>query len=119
MSQKVKIGELRERVQIQRVTNTRDSMGAIIETWATLATVWAKVEPKSAGEQWRREQIQASADWTVTVRYSETYRPSDRIVWRGRTLQIVGVENPDMRRRFAEIACRELQVSQTQVTALP
>ena len=111
------LGELRERVAVQRRTNTRDSIGGLVESWATLSTVWASVAPKSAGEQYRREQIQASADWTVTVRYDTRFLPTDRISWRGRTFQIVAVENPDLVRRFMQLSCKELQFSATVVSS--
>lgn len=108
-------GELRERVAIQRVTTTRDAIGGLIESWSTLTTVYARVQEMSAGEQYRRQQIQASASHKITVRYLNTIAPSDRIVWRERTFQIRGITNPDMRRRFLDLACEELQVSQTAV----
>lgn len=110
-------GELRERVTIQRVSNARDAIGGVIETWSTLMQVYAKVAPMSAGEQYRRQQIQASAQWKVTVRYANAIAPADRLVWRDRTFQIKGITNPDMRRRFLDLACEELQVAQTQVHA--
>jgi len=109
------IGDLRERVSIQRVTNTRDTMGGTVESWEALGTVYAQVEPASAGEQYRRNQIQAAADWTVRIRYSNTYLPKDRMTWRGHTFEIVGLKNPDQRRQFLEIACKELQVAATEI----
>jgi len=108
-------GDLRERVTIQRVSSTRDAIGGLIETWSNLMTVYAKVAPMNAGEQYRRQQIQAKADWKVTVRYANSIAPADRLVWRDRTFQIKGITNPDMHRRFLDLACEELQVSQTAV----
>lgn len=110
-------GDLNERVTIQRRGFTRDAIGAQIEAWQVRATVWAQVQPMSAGEQYRRQQIQAKADWKVTVRYNADIVPSDRLSWRGRTLEIKGILNPDMRRRFLDLACEELQVAPTQVHA--
>lgn len=111
------VGALNQRVQIQRVSNTRDDMGGMIQSWATIATVWAEVKPISAGEQFRRQQIQASASHKVTIRYRNDLLPSDRIVWRNRTFQLKGEMNEDQRRRFSTWACEELQVAQTQVGA--
>lgn len=111
------VGALNQRVQIQRVSNTRDDMGGMIQSWATIATVWAEVKPISAGEQFRRQQIQASASHKVTIRYRNDLLPSDRIVWRNRTFQLKGEMNEDQRRRFSAWACEELQVAQTQVGA--
>lgn len=106
------IGDLRERVMIQRTTNTRDSVGGIIQSWATVATVWASVEPMSAGEQFRRQQVQAKADWRVTIRYRNDILPADRITWRERVFQVRGL-TADERRRFLAISCEELQTAPT------
>lgn len=110
-------GELNERVTVQRRSSTRDAIGGQIEIWQVRTTVWAKVQPMSAGEQYRRQQIQAKADWKVTVRYNGDIVPTDRLSWRGRTFEIKGILNPDMRRRFLDLACEELQVAPTQVHA--
>ena len=110
-------GDLRERVTIQRRSVTRDAIGAQIEAWQVRMSVYAKVAPMGAGEQYRRQQIQAKADWKVVIRYTGDVIPSDRVSWRGRTFEIKGILNPDMRRRFLELACEELQVEPTQVHA--
>lgn len=110
-------GDLNERITIQRRGVTRDAIGAQIEAWQVRMQVWAMVAPMSAGEQYRRQQIQAKADWKVTIRYNGDVIPSDRISWRGRTFEIKGILNPDMRRRFLELSCEELQVAPTQVHA--
>ncbi len=109
----VSIGDLRERIAVQRVSNTRDAIGGLTESWSEIASAYAKVEPASSGEQFRRSQIQASADWTVTTRYNNAWKPADRIVWRSRTFEIVGLKNDDERRRFLQIACKELSVGPT------
>lgn len=108
-------GELNERVTIQRRTVARDAIGGQIETWQVRAQLWAKVQPMSAGEQYRRQQIQAKADWKLTIRYNGDVLPSDRVSWRGHTAEIRGILNPDMRRRFLELSCEELQATPTQV----
>lgn len=109
-------GELRERIAVQRVTNTRDSMGGVIQTWSTVYTLWASVQPMSAGEQFRRQQIQAAADWKIIVRFKNAITITDRIVWRGRTFQISALSNDDLQTRFTTIACKELEVADTEFT---
>ncbi len=107
----ITIGQLRERVELQELTTTRDSIGGIIETWTTTDTLWAKVEPMSAGEQYRRQQIQAGADWKITTRYRRDISPTPqmRFRWQGHTFEIKGVTNADMLRRFSTFTCAELQ----------
>jgi SPP1 family predicted phage head-tail adaptor len=111
------IGPLRERVAIQQMTETKDAMLAAQQTWATLLTVWAEVRPASNSEMWRRQQIQSTSNWTVTIRYRTGITPQMRVVWNGRAFLIRGVDNSDMRKRFIELACEELEVTgATQLT---
>lgn len=107
-------GDLRERVLIQQVSTTRDAMGGEIQAWSNLGTFWAQVAPMSAGEQYRRSQVQSSANWKITVRYNASITPQMRIAWRGHTFLVKGMTNPDMRRRFLELACEELMAVPTE-----
>lgn len=108
-------GDLNERITIQRKLVTRDAIGGQIETWQVRMEVWAMAAPMSAGEQYRRQQIQAKADWKIIIRWNGDVLPSDRIAFRRKTLEIKGILNPDMRRRFLELSCEELQVTPLQV----
>lgn len=59
-------GQLRHRVQIQTVTQTRDAHGGNTEGWATTDTVWAAVEPLSGHELYVAQQVHART--TVRIR---------------------------------------------------
>lgn len=101
-------GDLRERVTLQSVSTTRDIVGGLVESWATTATLWAKVEPMSARESWYRQQMNASASWKVSIRYRSGVTSKQRIVWGTRTFEVRGVTDPDNRRRYLELACDEI-----------
>lgn len=103
-----KIGNLRERVALQVVAETKDGMGAAIQGWSTVAQVWADVAPMGVGEQWRRQQMQANANFKVTIRYRADVTPQMRIAWGTRTFQVRGATNLDQRKRYLEIACEEI-----------
>jgi SPP1 family predicted phage head-tail adaptor len=105
-----KIGDLRERIALQRESRSRDRAGGFVTSWLTVATVWARVAPVSTGERFMRQQMQASAEWKVTIRYRSDLSPKMRVVWNGRTFEIRGMPNPDERRRFLDLACDELSV---------
>lgn len=109
----VTLGDMRERVQILTYTDTRDQIGGTVRSWTTLATVWARVEEMSAGEQYHREQIQTSAQFAVTIRFRADVTVNQRITWRGRRFEISGRPNPDERRRFLRLACKELFMDAT------
>jgi SPP1 family predicted phage head-tail adaptor len=91
----LRTGPLRQRVAHQRATLTDDAMGQPVESWATLATVWAAVEPASSAERVLGAQLIATTTHAVRLRGRRDVRPGDRFVWGTRTLSIQGVHNPD------------------------
>jgi len=105
------LGALRERIVVQTLDATKDAIGASIQDWSTLATIWAEVRPASSGEAFRRSQMQSQSGWTIVARYRQDLTPQMRLVWRHRVFQIRGLENADMRRRFLSIAAEELNVT--------
>lgn len=105
-------GDLRERVTITLPIDGRDSVGGLVRSWSPLATVWARVKPMSEREQWHREQIQSTAQWAITIRYRDDVTTKQRVSWRGRRFEVVGVQNADERRRFLRLACDELFVDE-------
>lgn len=104
-------GDLRHRVELQAASTTRDRVGGLVTTWATLATVWAKVEPMSARESWWRQQMNAAAAWKISLRYRADLTTKHRIVYDGRTFEVRGVTDPDQGKRYLELACDELIAS--------
>ena len=101
-------GDLRERVALKSVSTQRDEVGGLVETWATVATVSAKIEPMSARESWYRQQMNAAASWKVSIRWRAGMTTKQRITWGSRTFEVRGVTDPDNRRRFLELACDEI-----------
>jgi SPP1 family predicted phage head-tail adaptor len=101
-------GDLRHRVTVQAVTTTRDQVGGTVETWTDVATLWAKVEPLSAGERYWRQQMNAYAAWKITVRFRDDLTAKHRVKFGTRTFEVRSVTNLDMLSRFSELACDEL-----------
>jgi SPP1 family predicted phage head-tail adaptor len=108
-------GELRDRIRIdQDLGATVNVIGDAVPDWQPLITgtddgmIWANVAPMSAGEQWRRLQMNAEANWKVTIRHRTDITPRMRVVFGPRVMEIRGIVNPDMKRRFLELACEEL-----------
>lgn len=65
----IQIGELRDRVGIKQPTPTQTASGSIENSWATLATVWAKVEETSGQEAERGDRETAFTKTVFTVRH--------------------------------------------------
>lgn len=112
----MKAGLRDRRITIERKTATQNTYGEEIVTWAELTTVWAQVLPVTGRESYTEDQFQSFADTKFNVLYSNTTRTlttEDRVQYRGRTFDIVSV-NEIGRLRAVEIlayASTEDQVS--------
>jgi len=58
-------GEMRYRIEIQEATGAKDGAGygQMVDTWTTVATVWAAMTNPSAGN---REQVYGDVETSVT-----------------------------------------------------
>jgi SPP1 family predicted phage head-tail adaptor len=101
------IGEMRERVVLQSPTLTSDSRGGASESWSTVATVWAKIEPKSASQVLFSQQLQHRITHKFTIRYRSDVLSTWRITFDSRTFHIQGVRDLMERGRYLEIDCEE------------
>lgn len=61
-------GKLRKRVTLQIATESKDSVGAVKQTWNNLRTIWASIEPLSGRERYSLDQVKAGLDHEITVR---------------------------------------------------
>jgi len=84
-------GKLRERVTIQQATERRNSLGETTLEWATFAERWASVEGVTAREALGAGQLEVSITHRVRLRYVTGMTQNMRLVWRGRTLDIVSL----------------------------
>lgn len=101
------IGGLRDRVEIQSRGAPQNGYGEPVLAWATLATVWARVEPISGRETWQAQQAQADVTHRVTVRTYPGLTSKMRFLLGGRVLNIDSVIDVEGRRQFQECLCKE------------
>lgn len=90
----MKAGRRDRRITIERKTATQNTYGEEIVTWATLTTVWADMRPVTGRESYTENQFQSFADTKFRVLYSNVTRTlttEDRVTYRGRTYDIVSV----------------------------
>jgi SPP1 family predicted phage head-tail adaptor len=90
----VRSGPMTARLAIQSVTRTTDAAGQAVETWATVATVWAQVKQLSATERAARPQTAAEETRVFRVRRAAAWTPgpgTHRVVWSGRAYDVTGV----------------------------
>ena len=99
-------GTLRERVTVQQASESRNALGETVLSWATFAERWASVEGVSSRESLAYGQQQISVSHRVRLRYLTGLTQSMRLVWRGRTLEIVSLLEHGNRSEH-EIICQE------------
>lgn len=96
-------GPLNHRIRFERETRTEDEGGGYSETWTTVATVWAGVEPISAREQLQAGQLEESAMYRVTIRRRSDLTAAMRVVWLtngGKVLNLRQVPDPGPREAY-------------------
>lgn len=110
----MRAGWLRHRVEILAKEASRDSFGAEVIAWVTVATVWASVEPLRGREYIEAKQGQVEVSHRVVMRHwlelGGTGVPGPEMRLRlegGRVLEIESVINPLERGEGLELMCRE------------
>lgn len=103
----MRAGELRERIEIQAATRTDEPGGGWTDTLATVAEVWAKVEPLQGDEQLQAMQVGLSAPHRFTIRYRSGVSAANVLRWRDRRFDVRSVVDTDARRRELVILADE------------
>jgi SPP1 family predicted phage head-tail adaptor len=91
----MRAGALDRRIVIQRVTTSPNEFNAPVETWSTLATVWASKSDLKDGERMQAGEVASTITTRFRIRYSTTVadvNPKDRIAHDGLTYDIVTVK---------------------------
>jgi SPP1 family predicted phage head-tail adaptor len=65
----MRAGRLRHRVVLQRRSESQGTTGEVTWGWATLATVWASVEPVTGRQFFAAAQVQSEVDTLIRIRY--------------------------------------------------
>ena len=75
----MRAGQIDRRIVIERNTTTDDSLGEPIDSWATLATVWAEVREPRGREFFAGGQRVAEVDTVFIIRHRTDVTAKDRI----------------------------------------
>lgn len=77
----MRAGDLDRRIMIQRVTIEVSPSGGPIETWNTIATIWAKVEQQSGREFFATVQEVSERKAVFRIRWMPDLTVLDRVVY--------------------------------------
>lgn len=101
-------GLLDKIIQIQRQTLERDTYGQQIELWVRVATVYANIKPLVGKEYLTAQQISTELTHDVTIRYRRDIQPKMRIKYNNRYFEIHAVIDPEEKREWLFLKCREV-----------
>lgn len=96
-------GMLRHRL---RVETPRTAANGDV-TWTVAGTVWAAIDPVSAGERERGAHLEGTATHRITLRRRAGLTSVDRLTRGGRRFRILGILDPDEAGRFLTILVEE------------
>ena len=102
-------GRLRHRITLQRKEQTQNPQtGALITTWATVANVWAAVEPLSAREFIAAQAAQSEVTARIRMRFRPWMTAEDRVIHNGTIYNIVSVIDVRSENRELVLMCKAL-----------
>lgn len=103
----MRAGSLRHRVAIQSKTTSPDDLNEPVDTWATVATVWARMAPMKAAEGYEAHQNVARTTHEITMRYTTAVDENMRILHEGRSFYIQGIRNSEEKDVMLTLECNE------------
>lgn len=116
------IGKMRVPMQWQQLTTTQDTFGQPVETWTTVATVWAFIRPLNSREVETARELHAYASHQITMRWPGVAlgepQASDRFLMTTasgdiRTFNATSVLNTDERNRQCVVIANEMDEPRT------
>ena len=96
-------GKLDRQIIILQYSETTDDFGGITETYTALATVWADIRDLREIEKFAAQQANSEITTKFRIRYRDDISARDRISWKGREYDIVGVPSEIGRNEILEI----------------
>lgn len=100
------IGALDRRITVQNYTESTDSFGQKVRSYATYKELWASVQEKSGTEGESGNQLVASKQVVFVIRYRTDLSETMRIVYGSWVYRIESIIADDARKSFLKIVAR-------------
>lgn len=85
----IAIGELNQKIAIEKPPTTVDSLNQKTGEWAVVCSVFAKVLPVRGREFFDASQVQSESTYKFTIRYRADVKAGQRIVWNDARYDII------------------------------
>jgi SPP1 family predicted phage head-tail adaptor len=101
------VGEMTERILIERAATSDDGHGGQDVTWSAVYPqgIWAKVRSVRGREQELHGRVASVETFVITVRFGVDVDELDRIVWRGKTMNVRSAADREGTREWWTLEC--------------
>ena len=72
-------GSLRHRITIEKTTETRDSVGGVVDSWTDHITTRASIEPLAGREFFQSHETQSETTHRIRMRWQAGITPKMRV----------------------------------------
>lgn len=94
----ISAGRLRQRIEIGRYQQVKNSKGDYDQTWASTATVWAEVIGLDGREALINQALQGISTYRVTIRWRGDVEQTSVVRYGALELNVRSATDPDGRR---------------------
>ena len=105
------VGTLTDRVQLRRRESVAEAEGGHARLFVPLGNVWARVRSLTGRQGTNADGRAVAISHSVVVRFRTDLGPGDRVVYRGRNLDVISAADINGRRAYLSCACSETQVT--------
>jgi SPP1 family predicted phage head-tail adaptor len=101
------LGSLTDRVQLKRREMTGEADGGHVALFVPVTNLWARVRSLTGRQGTSADGRAVEISHAVVFRFRSDIKPGDRVVYRGRNLDVVSAADLNGRRAYLSCACSE------------
>ena len=98
-------GRLNQRVSIQYLASGQDSIGQPVQTWSTLATVWANIRYNTGAEAIKGDAGVSTAKASIRIRRRTDVNAGMRVLHGSVVFGIEAVLPDELRKTHVDLVC--------------
>lgn len=105
------IGTLTDRVQLQRKDMVAEAEGGFSTLYVPLGNAWARVRSLTSRQIAGGDGRSVSISHAVVMRFRPDLGAGDRIIYRGRNLEVVSASDLNGRKAYLSCTCTQTSVT--------
>lgn len=100
----MRLGDMRERVQLQAEARVPNGQGGFVRGWAKVADLYAAIDGQSGQEAMTAGVERSVTRWRIKIRDAKA-TPKNRLIWKDTVLDIVMAMPDPKNRGFQLLLC--------------